>query len=271
MKGFKEVLGGGREGYKQARKRKEHGGMIKEFFKWSYNETLVVCDVIIQCIVKNGHGQCIKWREIEKEVTHRIGHHENLSSKSFEIKVSTLLEENWEHIYGDAYATGKNIYVPTLEPPIINIEEHENDHQAENHMEERLGEEGNLHMYNLQGNSYFQSVLVYEDNFYKYFVKCVSNGNDDQTKKAIKGSAMWGAQIKHMVASCKIMSQGGSTRMSKQQSSMSTITTTMKIVNRMCYDTHVLEDSIKQEIFLNMDDDGCRLKWLQYLHRMKDN
>ena len=52
----------------------------------------------------------------------------------------------------------------------------------------------------------------------------------------------------------------------------------MQIINRMvenqilekgsdfwCYAIHVLEDAVKREIFLNMDDDDSRLKWLQYL------
>ena len=65
---------------------------------------------------------------------------------------------------------------------------------------------------------------------------------------------------------------------------MSTIVMSMQIINRMvdnqilekgsdfwCYATHVLEDAVKREIFLNMDDDDSRLKWLQYLHRMKDS
>ena len=44
-------------------------GSTKESLKWSYDETLILCDVIIQYIMKNGRGQSIKWREIEKEVT----------------------------------------------------------------------------------------------------------------------------------------------------------------------------------------------------------
>ncbi|KAJ8437190.1 hypothetical protein Cgig2_007540 [Carnegiea gigantea] len=215
-------------------------GLTKEFFKWSYNETLVLCDVIIQCIMKNGHQQYIKWCKIKKERIHL--------SKSSKIKVSSSLEEKWEHIYGGAYATGKNICVPTMEPPVVNIEEQEDDHQTENHMEERLGEERNLHI------------------------------------RQSRESAMLGAQIKHMVASYKIMSQEGPGRRNKQQSSMSTIAVTMQIVNRMVenqilekggdfwfYATYVLKDAMKREIFLNIDDDVSRLKWLQYLHRVKDN
>ena len=72
--------------------------------------------------------------------------------------------------------------------------------------------------------------------------------------------------------------------MNKQASSMSNIVMAMQIINRMadnqilekdsdfsCYATHVLEDAMKSPIFLNMDDDDSRLKWLQYLHKMKDN
>lgn len=220
-----------------------------------------------------------------------------------------------------------------MEPPIINVEEQGEHHESEKHTEGRLGEEDSLHMYNLQDNPYFQSILADEDQFFTDFVEYVSNGNDDKTKansedgpsevnnqllstqvasqvrtdknasrRAQKsvlkantvqlkrnrrqsgGSAMLGAQIKHMVASCRIMSQGGPNRMNKQASSMSTIAMAMQIINRMvdnnilekgsdfwCYATHVLEDAVKREIFLNMDDDDIRLKWLQYFHRMKDN
>ena len=58
----------------------------------------------------------------------------------------------------------------------------------------------------------------------------------------------------------------------------------MQIINRMvenqilekcidfwCYAMHVREDAMKREIFLNIDDDDSRLKWLQHLHNMKDN
>jgi len=80
------------------------------------------------------------------------------------------------------------------------------------------------------------------------------------------------------------MSQGGPSRTNKEPSSMSTVAMAMQIINRMvenqilekcsnfwCYAIHVLEDAVKREIFLNMDDDDSRLKWLQYLHRMKGN
>ena len=49
------------------------GGATKEFFKWCYDESIVLCDVIIQYIMKNGRGQSIKWCEIKKEVTQKIG------------------------------------------------------------------------------------------------------------------------------------------------------------------------------------------------------
>ncbi|KAJ8423102.1 hypothetical protein Cgig2_009357 [Carnegiea gigantea] len=151
------------------------GGAIKEFFKWNYNETIVLCDVIIQYIMKNGCGQSINWRKIEKE--------ENQYVKKFRDKgVSSLIKEKWKHIYGGTYATGENVYVPTMQPPIINVEGQGEGHESENHMKARLGEEDNLYMYNLQDNPYFQSVLTDEDQFFTDFVKYVSNGNDDNTE-----------------------------------------------------------------------------------------
>ncbi|KAJ8421445.1 hypothetical protein Cgig2_012091 [Carnegiea gigantea] len=333
------------------------GGVAKEFLSGT----------MMRQLSYNGRGQSIKWCEIEKEVTQKIGRpcatncckhkydamrkdwrawkqlrntktglgwdplsgkieattewwdkkiKENQYIKKFRDKVvSSLLEEKWEHIYGGTYATGKNVYVPTMEPPLINVEEQGEGRESEKHIGGQLGEEDNLYMYNLQDNPYFQLVLADEDQFFIDFIEYMSNGNDDNTKpnsedgpsavnnqllstqvanknvsrraqkSALKtktvqlkrnrrhsgGSAMLGAQIKHMVASCRIMSQGGPNRMNKQASSMSTIAMAMQIINRMCYATHVLEDAVKREIFLNMDDDDSRIKWLQYFHRMKDN
>ncbi|KAJ8433897.1 hypothetical protein Cgig2_004619 [Carnegiea gigantea] len=293
------------------------GGATKEFFKWFYDDTLVLCDIIIQYIMKNGRGQSIKWREIEKEVTQRIGHqcatncckhkydairrdwrawkhlrsrktglgwdpisgkieasaewwdkkiNENQYVKKFRDKgVSSLLKEKWEYIYGGTYATGENVYVPAMEPPIINVEEQAEGHESKNHVEDRLQEEDNLHMYNFKDNPYFRSALADEDQFFTDFVQCVTNGNHDNTnansedgpsqvgnqllntqvasqagtdrnlsrqaqksvlkannvplkrnRKQSGGSAILGAQIKQMVASCRIMSQGGPNKMNKQ-------------------------------------------------------
>ena len=71
-------------------------------------------------------------------------------------------------------------------------------------------------------------------------------------------------QIKHMVASCRIMSQGGPRRMNKQPPSMYTIAMAMQIITRMVenqilekdgdfwyYATQVLEDALKREFFFN--------------------
>jgi len=75
-------------------------------------------------------------------------------SKSFEIKVSVhYLKKSGAHIWRH-YATEENVYIPTMEPHIISIEEQGLDHDRENHTEDRLGEEGDLYMYNLQDNPY---------------------------------------------------------------------------------------------------------------------
>jgi len=50
------------------------------------------------------------------------------------------------------------------------------------------------------------------------------------------GFATLAAQIKHMVASCQIMSQGGPSRMNMQPSCMSTIDMAMQIINRVVED-----------------------------------
>ncbi|KAJ8442705.1 hypothetical protein Cgig2_001798 [Carnegiea gigantea] len=242
---------------------------------------------------------------------------ENQYVKKFRDKgVSSLLEEKWEHIYGGTYATGGNVYVPTMEPPIINVEEQGEGHESKNHMEDRLGEEDNLHIYNLQDNPYFESILAEEDQFFTDFVKYVSNGNNDNTKanseddpsqvnnqllstqvanqvrtdknvfrraqKSIPNTntvqlkrnrrQSGGSAIKHMVVSCRIMSQGGPNGMNKQASSMSTIALTMQIINRMV-DNNIFEKGrcCEERNLLKYDDDNSKLKWLQYFRRMKDN
>ncbi|KAJ8422453.1 hypothetical protein Cgig2_009626 [Carnegiea gigantea] len=55
-------------------------------------------------------------------------------------------------------------------------------HEVKNHTEDKLDEEGNLHIYNLQDNPYFQSVLADEDHFFTNFAECVSNGSNGITK-----------------------------------------------------------------------------------------
>ena len=76
-------------------------------------------------------------------------------SKSFETKVLVhYLKNKQEYIYGGIYVTGENVYVPTMQPPVISIEEQQLGHEGENHTEDRLGEEGDLYMYNLQDNPY---------------------------------------------------------------------------------------------------------------------
>ena len=209
-----------------------------------------------------------------------------------------------------------------MKPPTPSVEEQGLGHGWEIHTKDRLGDERDVHMYNVEDNSYFHSVLANEDHFFTAFVECVSNSpvgntqannedgpfrrvgtNMNPSKKLQKsvlktnpvhlkrnrrqsgGSAMLAAQIKQMVDSCRIMSEGGPSRMNKEPSSTSTVALAMQIINRMvenqilekgsdfwCYATLVLEDAVKREIFLNMDDDeDSRLKWLHYLHRMKGN
>ncbi|KAJ8420417.1 hypothetical protein Cgig2_011963 [Carnegiea gigantea] len=175
------------------------GGATKEFFKWCYDATTVLCDVIIQYIMKNGltskfgrlcatncckhkydamRKDCFAWKQL-RNIETGLG----CNPISGKIEASTAWwDKEIKHIHGGTYATRENIYVPTMEPPIINVEEQGEGHESKNHTEGRLGEEDNLHMYNLQDNPYFQSVLADEDQFFTDFVEYVSNGNDDNTK-----------------------------------------------------------------------------------------
>ena len=67
------------------------------------------------------------------------------------------------------------------------------------------------------------------------------------------------------------------------QSSTSNIVASMNVINHMvvngvllkgsdlwCYSHHLLENTIRREMFLNMEDDECRMAWLKYMHKMKD-
>ncbi|KAJ8429246.1 LOW QUALITY PROTEIN: hypothetical protein Cgig2_026282 [Carnegiea gigantea] len=182
------------------------GGATKEFFKWCYDETLALCDVIVQYIMTNGHN-LLNGMKLKKKITQRVGHQratnyckhkydvmrkdwnpilgkitasaewwdkkikENQSIKKFRDKgVSLLLEEKWEHICEGTYAIGENDYVLTMEPPIVNVEEQGEGHESKNNIEGRLGEEDNLR------------ISSREDQFFTHFVECLSNGNDDNTK-----------------------------------------------------------------------------------------
>uniref|UniRef100_A0A7C9CPL9 Uncharacterized protein n=1 Tax=Opuntia streptacantha TaxID=393608 RepID=A0A7C9CPL9_OPUST len=69
-----------------------------------------------------------------------------------------------------------------MEPPITSVEEQGLGHEGKNHTEDGLCDERDLHMYNIEDNSYFHSVLADEDHFLTDFVECVSNGNVGNTQ-----------------------------------------------------------------------------------------
>ncbi|KAJ8422517.1 hypothetical protein Cgig2_028274 [Carnegiea gigantea] len=143
--------------------------------------------------MKNGCGQSINWRKIEKEVTQKIGrpcvtncckHKYDAMRKDWRAWKQLRNTETglgWDPISGKIKASTK-WWHKKIKPPIINVEEQAEDHESKNHTKGRLGEEDNLHMYNLQDNPYFQSVLADEDQFFTDFVEYVSNGNDDNTE-----------------------------------------------------------------------------------------
>ncbi|KAJ8425189.1 hypothetical protein Cgig2_029415 [Carnegiea gigantea] len=168
-----------------------------------------------------------------------------------------------------------------MEAPIMNVEKQGEDHESEKHTEGRLGEEDSLHMYNLQDNPYFQSILADKDQFFTDFVEYISNGNDDNTKVNSEDGP---SQVNNQLLSTQVASQVRADKnvsRRAQKSVLKTKTVQLKRNRRQsggsamldnnilekgsdfwCYATHVLEDAVKREIFLNMDDDDSRLKWL---------
>ncbi|KAJ8427246.1 hypothetical protein Cgig2_023912 [Carnegiea gigantea] len=157
--------------------------------------------------------------------------------------VSSLLEEKWEHIYGRIYATGENVYVPTMQPPIINVEEQAEDHESKNHTKGRLGEEDNLHMYNLQDNPYFQSVLADEDQFFTDFVEYVSNGNDDNTEVNSEDGP---SQLNNQLLSTQVANKNLSRR--AQKSVLKTNTVQLKHNSRQSGGSAMLGAHIKHMV-----------------------
>ena len=80
-----------------------------------------------------------------------------------------FLEKKWDQLFGDSYATGKNVYTPSMEPsqPIIL----ENDKEDESSKDDGNGVEENIEAYNFQNNPYLQSALMNEETFMTQFIK----------------------------------------------------------------------------------------------------
>jgi len=102
-------------------------------------------------------------------------------SKSFETKVLVHYLKKSGNTYMEALMQQEKMFIPTMEPSITSIEEQWLGHDEENHTEDRLGDERDIHMYNIDDNSYFHSVLADEEHFFTDFVECVSNGNVGNT------------------------------------------------------------------------------------------
>ncbi|KAJ8438213.1 LOW QUALITY PROTEIN: hypothetical protein Cgig2_011575 [Carnegiea gigantea] len=194
---------------------------------------------------------------------------ENQYVKKFRGKgVSSLLEEKWEYIYG-VLANEEQFFTN-----FFKCVSNGNDDKTKANSEDGPSQVDNqLLIIQVASQAGTDRELS------RRAPKSVLKTNNVQLKcnrSQSGGSTMLGAQIKQMVASCRIMSQGAPNRMNKQASSMSTIAMLTQIINRMrkavTFEVMllVLEDAVKREIFLNMDDDDRRPKWLQYLHRMKD-
>ncbi|KAL2933663.1 L10-interacting MYB domain-containing protein, partial [Bienertia sinuspersici] len=207
--------------------------------------------------------------------------------------VNSVLEEYWEILFGDSYASGENVYYPTMD----SVEDR-------TRVEEYIEEEGIGEEMGYQSNQ-FQEALLDEENFVDNFVEQAKNygqsnmagssrvtteyankhaskvqrqtmtkdvsGQIKRTKRQSAGSAMMGKSISEMAECIKSMSQSSSTN-------VSTISRALQIISHMvdnfllekqgemwCFANTVIEDATKREIFIKMDDDENRLAWLQFL------
>ncbi|KAL2921783.1 histone H3-like centromeric protein CSE4 [Bienertia sinuspersici] len=189
--------------------------------------------------------------------------------------VNSVLEEQWEIMFGDSYASGENVYFPAMESveDLIRVEEYIE--------EEGVGEEMGY-----QSNQ-FQDALLDEENFVDNFVEQAKNygqsnmagssrvtteyankhasrvqrqtmtkdvsGQIKRTKRQSAGSAMMGKSISEMAECIKSMSQSSSTN-------VSTISRVLQIISHMvdnflmekqsemwCFANIVIEDATKRE------------------------
>jgi len=115
--------------------------------------------------------------------------------------------------------------------------------------------------------------------------KVALNNNSVQMKRRGRqsgGSAMMSSQLEEMVSLCRHVSQSVPSSGSTQQS-MTNIATSMEIIRTMVengnlvqgselwgYAIHLLEDSVRRELFINLGDDNGRLQWLEYMYNSRD-
>ncbi|XP_048495545.1 uncharacterized protein LOC125495053 [Beta vulgaris subsp. vulgaris] len=294
----------------------------KEVFKWSEEETIILCDICLLFIKNNGRSTFYKWKDIQIDVEKKIERDfnnlqtcknkydtmrkdwikwkslkssetglgwdpisgkidatdewwqrkikENPDFKKFRHRgVSLELEKKWEELFGDSYASGENVYVPSMDPIEDLTVEPEN---SEGEDIESLGADTYL------GNSQFTDALLNEDNFFQNFVEQAKGdstlgnlGSNSQTnvegktngirgskkdkkqpttspnnvqmkrsRRQSAGSSMLAKEISEMTQCVKLMSQSSSTTNSSMNPSMFTISTAMNIINRMI-DDHILE------------------------------
>ena len=92
-------------------------------------------------------------------------------------------------------------------------------------------------------------------------------------------------KIDNLVDCCKtaLDSDASTPNSLNTQSSTSNTVTIMNITNYMvvddgllngsdlwCYSFYLLENVVRREMSLNMEDDACRMAWFKYMHGMKE-
>ncbi|KAJ1440764.1 Myb/SANT-like domain [Sesbania bispinosa] len=231
---------------------------------------------------------------------------ENRDAKKFRNKsVDSTLEDLWNQIFEDNYATGANVVAPSMVPDSVNIDVEEGDKESG---EEDNDESDGDHIYS-EYNQYASRVdhlLSEERLFWPNLMR--EFGNTQIPSQGINGSqvpnqGLGGSQVPGQgLGGGQVPSQGGaklSTQIdalvsssktaldimrsddsvSKNANAKSSIVATIEVINRMvtgcdlkkgselwCFAYGVIENEVRREIFLNMEDDVSRKAWLIYMH-----
>ena len=106
-----------------------------------------------------------------------------------------------------------------------------------------------------------------------------------RSRRQSTGSAKLSSQIDDLVTCCKtaLDSEVSTPSSVNTQSFDSNVVAVSNVMKRLvansgllkgsdlyCHSFYLLEDVVRREMFLNMEDDDCRMAWLKYMHAMKE-
>ncbi|KAJ9546864.1 hypothetical protein OSB04_019407 [Centaurea solstitialis] len=192
--------------------------------------------------------------------------------------LSPLLEERWDHLFGDAVATGESCVAPSLTPEFVDqlvsqVEEIEN---REGGIQDK---DGTSDAYNgcSQYSKRLEGLDYQEASFWEGFIEDVRARNKGVWGSAFLRQHLKKADERHSEI-MDLFKQG--TNSKKDEVSIDHI---MEIMNRMatmsafeiggatwCHAMLMFRNPTTREIFFKMPSDDARLSWLEFLE-MDDN